>query len=55
MVEEIDEKHKQTFFSQVPLERFAKPEEISEVVYDLLKTNYVTGQVISIDGGLTLI
>lgn len=55
MVEKMEEKHKQTYLSQVPLERFAKPQEISQAVYDLLKTNYVTGQVISIDGGLTLI
>jgi 3-oxoacyl-[acyl-carrier protein] reductase len=38
----------------VPMKRMGKPEEVAEVVSFLLngKVNYITGQVIQIDGGL---
>lgn len=40
---------------QIPIGRFAKPEEIAEFVYFLgsEKNTYITGQVIPIDGGYT--
>ena len=37
--------------NQIPLGRIAKPEEIAKSVKWLIEDNYVTGQVISIDGG----
>jgi 3-oxoacyl-[acyl-carrier protein] reductase len=41
---------------QIPLGRFAKPEEMAEVALFLLsaKANYITGQVIQVDGGLAM-
>ena len=37
----------------IPIKRFAEPEEISNLIYDLAsdKNTYVTGEVISISGG----
>lgn len=55
MMDKMNEKHKQKYLSQIPIGRFSKPEEVSRVVYDLLDSDYITGQVISIDGGLTLV
>jgi 3-oxoacyl-[acyl-carrier protein] reductase len=41
---------------QIPLGRFSKPEEMAEVALFLLssKANYITGQVIQVDGGLAI-
>ena len=41
---------------QIPLGRFAKPEEMAEVALFLLseKAGYITGQVIQVDGGLAI-
>ena len=37
--------------NQIPLERIAKPEEIAKSIKWLIEDEYVTGQVISVDGG----
>src|SRR5437773_8394139 len=41
---------------QIPLGRFAKPEEMAEVALFMLsaKASYITGQVIQVDGGLAI-
>jgi len=41
---------------QIPLGRFAKPEEIAEIALFLLsdKAAYITGEVIQVDGGLAI-
>lgn len=40
----------------IPLRRIAQPEEIADAVYFFLtsQSNYVTGQVLSVSGGLTM-
>lgn len=40
--------------SSIPLGRVGKPEEIASAVTFLLQSNYVTGQVLTVDGGFTL-
>jgi len=38
--------------SNIPMKRFAKPEEIGKAIYQLANMEYVTGEVLSINGGL---
>jgi 3-oxoacyl-[acyl-carrier protein] reductase len=42
--------------SNIPLKRFGTPEEVANVVAFLAsdESNYITGQVIHIDGGLVM-
>ena len=37
-----------------PLKRSAAPEDVAEVIVDLAVASFVTGQVVTVDGGLTL-
>ncbi len=45
-----------SWFEKIPLQRFGKPEEIADVALFLASdmSNYVTGQVISACGGMSL-
>ncbi|KAJ8277127.1 hypothetical protein GJAV_G00071760 [Gymnothorax javanicus] len=38
----------------IPLGRFGEPEEVAQAVLFLLETPYMTGQVLTVDGGLRL-
>ncbi|MBA7524726.1 3-oxoacyl-[acyl-carrier-protein] reductase FabG [subsurface metagenome] len=51
MTQDLDE---DTLKKMVPLNRFGEPEEVAHLVSFLVseKTNYITGEVISINGGL---
>ena len=58
MMTKIDQsipEKKQSINNWIPLGRYARPEEIAESVIWLLsnKSNYITGSVISIDGGVS--
>ena len=37
-----------------PLRRSGQPEDVAEVILSLARAAYVTGQVVVVDGGLTL-
>lgn len=54
MTKAISEKVKEEILSQIPLSRFGKPEEISQLVDFLIsdEASYITGQTIHINGGL---
>jgi 3-oxoacyl-[acyl-carrier protein] reductase len=54
MVTALPDKIKDRLLEKIPMHRFAKPEEISALVSFLMSDNaaYITGQVISINGGL---
>jgi 2-hydroxycyclohexanecarboxyl-CoA dehydrogenase len=43
--------------SHIPMKRFAKPEEVASMVVFLASdaSRYITGQVVSVDGGLTMV
>lgn len=49
------EKLREAFLKAIPFRRFAKPEEIADAVvfFASPQANYVTGQVLSVSGGLT--
>lgn len=54
MTEKLSEKIASDFENKIPLKRFGDPEEIAETVQFLISNNYITGQVITVDGGLTI-
>ena len=56
MTEVLPEAVKETSCKQIPLGRFGKPEEIANAVAFLAseEADYITGQVISVDGGMSM-
>lgn len=56
MTSDVLEKNSEKILSHIPLNRFANPEDIANVVDFLCssKADYITGQVIVVDGGLSL-
>lgn len=40
--------------ARAPLRRSGKPEDVADVIYLLATTSYVTGEVVLVDGGLSL-
>ena len=49
--ESMGEEKKQKAISHIPLKRFAQPEEIADAVLFLVANDYITGQVLQVDGG----
>jgi 3-oxoacyl-[acyl-carrier protein] reductase len=53
--DEDDPAFKDSVVSRIPLKRTAHPEEVADlVVFLALRSGYITGQTVVIDGGLTL-
>ena len=50
----LSDKIKDAMMGQIPMKRFGKAEEVAEVAVFLAKQEYLTGQVLAIDGGLTM-
>ncbi|MCL2235331.1 MAG: SDR family oxidoreductase [Defluviitaleaceae bacterium] len=50
----LDPDEKADLTSEIPLKRFAKPEEIAQAVDFLVNSGYINGQIITLDGGLTI-
>lgn len=54
MTDVLSDKIKEVMIAQIPMKRFGAPEEVADVAVFLAKQEYLTGQVIAVDGGLTM-
>lgn len=56
MTDVLPEKVKENYLNNIPLNRFGTPEDVANVIgfFASEDSNYVTGQVINIDGGLVM-
>ncbi|MBR6323815.1 MAG: SDR family oxidoreductase, partial [Victivallales bacterium] len=56
MVSNITDKRRAELYREIPCRRFAKPEEVAALIAFLCSddADYITGQVISINGGLCM-
>lgn len=50
----FDSEEQAKFIEKVPLKRIGTPQDVAEAVYYLLNAAYVTGEVIAVDGGVSL-
>lgn len=55
MLKDLKEEYKSQLIKRIPISRFGRPEEVARVVRFLVsdESNYITGQTIVIDGGLS--
>lgn len=54
MTDAIPEKIKDAMIAQVPMKRIGKAEEVASLTAFLAQQEYLTGQVVAIDGGMTM-
>lgn len=54
MTDVLADKIKDAMKGQIPMKRFGQAEEVAQVAVFLASQEYLTGQVIAIDGGLTM-
>ena len=50
----LSDKVKDSMLAQIPMKQFGQAEQVAEVTAFLASQDYLTGQVIAIDGGLTM-
>lgn len=51
MNKDLTSDEKKSIISEIPLEKIGTPDDIAECVLFLVKSNYITGQIIQINGG----
>lgn len=56
LTNELNESQREDLLKNIPLSRIGEPEEVAKVVSFLSSSaaNYITGQVIAVDGGITM-
>ena len=54
MTDVLSDKVKEATLAQIPMKRFGNTSEVAEVAVFLARQEYLTGQVIAIEGGLTM-
>lgn len=56
MTDVLSESVKESIYSQIPLKKMGKPEEVANAVYFLGsdENTYITGQVLNVDGGMIM-
>ncbi len=57
LLEAVPEKHRELLRRAIPMKRFATAEEIADAIlfFATPRSDYVTGQVLSVSGGLTMV
>lgn len=55
MTAELSDKIKEAMIGQIPMNRFGQVEEVANVALFLAQQDYMTGQTLAIDGGMTMI
>jgi len=53
----VPEKHLESFKRAIPFRRFGKPQEVADAIlfFASSRSDYITGQVLSVNGGLTMV
>lgn len=54
MTESLTDAQKESFLTQIPLGCVGEPEEVAEAVLFLAKAKYITGHVLTVDGGMSM-
>ena len=54
MNERLSASERDELCSRIPLRRYGTPREVAEAIYFLADAKYVTGQVLSVDGGFVI-
>lgn len=54
MTDKLSDKNIKAWEEQIPSKRFGTPDEVAQVVEFLINDEYMNGQVITVDGGLTM-
>ncbi|WP_367342645.1 3-oxoacyl-[acyl-carrier-protein] reductase [Limosilactobacillus sp.] len=54
MTAALSDRNKKQIISQIPLQRLGQPSEIAQTALFLAQNDYITGQTIVVDGGMTI-